>query len=130
MLVGGYMPLVLMNLNEKNTSYQFDMSVIDEEIWSDMAHAIVLAKGKRMKLLELKSAKVVIRENKAKFKVCFQDDLYHEHEYHLDVFGRDSRDYLDLVSEMFQDVMKSYYGAEYEKALSQRLAEDKQIINK
>ena len=124
------MPVVLINLNDKDASYQFDMSVVDEEAWSIMAQEIVLAKGKRVKSLALKSAKVVIRENKAKFKVCFQDDLYHEHEYHLDVFGRDSRDYLDLVSEMFQDTMKSYYGAEYEEALNQRLAEDKQLINK
>ena len=121
------MPLVLMNLNEKNSNHQFDISVIDEKVWTNLAYDIVLAKGKRVNTLELKSAKIVIRDNKAKFKICFQDDLFHEHEYHLDTFGRASRAYSDIVSEMFQDIMEHYYGEEYKVALDNKLEEVNQI---
>ena len=124
------MSLVVMNLNDKNEQHQFDMSVIHEEVWDNLAHDIVLAKGKQVNGLGLKSAKVVVRGNKAKLKICFQDDLYHEHEYHLDVFGRASRNYSDLVSEMFQDIMKHYYGEEYEVALNNKLEEVNQIAKK
>ena len=59
----------------------------------------------------------------------FQDGLYHEHEYNLDVFGRISKDYLDIVSELFQEMMEHYYGEEYRRALDEQLSNqtDKQI---
>ena len=113
----------LVNLNCGANEYKFDMSVISDQTWEDMAHNIVLAKGNYVKNLELTGFKIVIRDNKAKFKVFFQDGSYHEHEYHLDIFGRASRKYSDVVSELMQKVMTHYYGEEYSVALSNKLAE-------
>ena len=109
---------------------KFSMSVITEKEWIDMAHAIVLAKGDRAGKLELKDVKVVVRENKAKFKVNFQDSTYHEHEYHLDIFGRASRNYQDVVSQLFQDVMEFHYHGDYKSALDAKLAEINATIEK
>ena len=122
------MQLVLVNLNCDTNKYKFDMSAITEEEWNKLAHEIVLTKGQHVKILELKGAKVVIRDNKAKMKVFFQDGLYHEHEYHLDVFGRESRQYADVVSEMFQGLMASYYGDSYRIALKEKLSMDNENI--
>ena len=118
----------IIDLNSDQNQYKFSISAIQEKEWSDMAHTIVLAKGQRVKELELTGFKVVIRDNKAKFQVFFQDGTYHEHAYHLDVFGRASRNYKDIVSELFQDVMTAYYGQEYQTALAEKVEQLNQTI--
>ena len=119
-----------INLNCDANEYKFDMSKISNQEWIDMAHTIVLAKGQRIKALELQGIKVVVRDNKTKFKIFFQDSTYHEHEYHLDVFGRISRNYKDIVSELLQETMEHHYGQEYRDALDKKLAELNPAIQK
>ena len=112
----------IIDLNCKDKEYLFNMSRLTDKDWNDLAHSVVLAKGQNVKDLELNGYKVVIRDNKVKFKVFFQDGQYHEHEYHLDVFGRESRKYADIVSELFQSVMSRYYGKKYREALDERIS--------
>ncbi len=118
----------IIDLNCSQNEYKFNISAIKEEEWVDMAHEIVLAKGENVKELELTGCKVVIRDNKAKFQVFFQDSSYHEHAYHLDVFGRASREYKDLVSLLFQDTMINYYGEEYQTDLEEKIDQTNQTV--
>ena len=98
------------------------MSVISEQDIRNLAHNIVLVKGENIKNLVLNGYKIIIRDNKAKFKLFYQDSFYHEAEYHLDEFGRASKNYQDVVSNLWQDVMREYYGEEYDVALKKHLS--------
>ena len=110
----------ILDLNIKD-AYKFSLSVITDDEWKDMAHSIILEKGEILKNLKLLGFKVVIKDNKAKFKICFEDSSYHENEYHIDEFGRISKDYKDCVSYLIQDVMAQHYGKDYLLALSAKL---------
>lgn len=107
------MKKAIIDLNCKDRDYKFSLSVITENDWVAFAHAIVLNKGENVKDLQLNGFKVVVRDNKAKIKVYYQDTCYHELEYHLDEFGRVSKHYEDVISLLFQSVMQNYYGKEY-----------------
>ena len=115
----------VIDLNCKEKEYQFNLSVITESDWENLAHSIVLEMGRNVKELELTGYKVVIRDNKVKFKVFFQDDAYHELEYHLDALGRKSKSYQDVVSILWNEVMEKYYGAEYAKFVELKLGKSK-----
>ncbi len=116
------MQTIVIDLNCKDKEYNFNMSVISEKEWNDFAHDIVLAKGEYIKDLELNGYKVVIRDNKAKFKLFYKDSCYHELEYHLDEFGRVSKNYGDVTSALFQDIMIEHYGEDYKKALRTKMS--------
>ena len=107
----------IIDLNCRDKEYKFNLSVISEQEWRNLAHNIVLYKGQNIKILELNGYKIVIRDNKAKIKLFYQDTAYHELEYHFDEFGRPSKLYQDDVSEFMQEIMLCHYGAEYQKAL-------------
>lgn len=111
----------VIDLNCKDKEYKFNISVIGEDKWRDFAHDVVLAKGEKLKDLELNGYKVVIRDNKVKFKLFYKDSFYHELEYHLDEFGRSSKSYGDVVSALWQDVMMEYYGEDYKKTLKHKM---------
>lgn len=115
------MKKAIIDLNCKDKDYKFNLSVVTENDWVDFAQAIVLNKGENVEGLQLNGFKVVVRDNKAKIKLYYQDLFYHELEYHLDEFGRNSKNYEDVVSVLFQSIMKKYYGAEYELELSNKL---------
>jgi hypothetical protein len=42
-------------------------------------------------------------------------------EYHLDEFARVSKNYGDVASALFQDIMIEYYGEDYKKALRSKV---------
>ena len=115
------MKKAIIDLNCKDKEYKFSLSVITEKDWIDLAHAIVLNKGQNIKILTINGFKIVIRDNKAKVKIFYQDSYYHELEYHLDEFGRDSQNYEDEFSQLLQDVMSKHYGQEYKLALTSKL---------
>lgn len=115
------MKSAIIDLNCKDREYKFSLSVITEKDWVDFAHDVVLKKGENIKDLTINGLKVVIRDNQVKFKVFYQDSFYHEIEYHLDEFGRISKSYEDIVSKLFQNIMKKHYGKEYENVLASRL---------
>lgn len=112
----------LINLNCRDKDYKFNMSVISEQDMKNLAHNIVLVKGENVKNITLNGYKVIIRDNKAKFKLFYQDSFYHEVEYYLDEFGILNQNYQDVVSELWQDVMRKYYGEEYEEVLKDKLS--------
>ena len=115
------MKKAIIDLNCKDKEYKFSLSVITEKDWIDLAHAIVLNKGQNIKILTINGFKIVIRDNKAKVKIFYQDSYYHELEYHLDEFGRVSQSYEDEFSQLLQDVMSKHYGQEYNLALTSKL---------
>ena len=112
------MKKAIIDLNCKDRDYKFSLSVVTEKDWSDFVHEVVLNKGENIKILTTNGFKIVIRDNKAKFKVYYQDSFYHEIEYHIDMYGRASRDYSDSVSKLWQSIMVKYYGKEYQDSLS------------
>lgn len=107
----------IIDLNCRDKEYKFNFSIVSEEEWRDFAHNVVLYKGQNIKTLELNGYKIVIRDNKVKVKLFYQDVAYHELEYHLDEFGRASKNYQDVISEFIQEIMSEHYGEKYEKAL-------------
>lgn len=122
------MQVRMINLNCEANEYKFDMSAITEQEWIDMARDICWENKEYAKALTLNGVKNVVRDNKSKFKVFYQDSSWHELEYRLDVFGRSSRNYQDFVSKLFQDIMAKHYGEEYLMALDAKLAEINPII--
>ena len=111
----------IIDLNCRDKEYKFNISVVSDDVWRNFAHDIVLAKGEYIKNLELNGYKVVIRDNKVKFKLFYKDSFYHELEYHLDEFGRISKNYQDIASTLWQDIMIGYYGEDYKKALRAKI---------
>ncbi len=119
----------IVDLNCKDKEYQFTMSIITDADWKEFAYDIILEMGVYIKEPELTGCKVVIRDNKAKLKVFFQDQAYHELEYRLDVLGRKSKNYQDVVSVLWREKMQKYYGEEYSKFVEVNLGKNKtQII--
>ena len=118
----------LIDLNCKEKNYEFNISVVTENDWKNFVYSVVLEKGEYIGNLEIKGFKVVIRDNKAKVKIFYQSNDYHEVEYHLDEFGRSSMNCCDNVSSIWQDVMLKYYGKKYDDA-RRMTHEDGQIIN-
>lgn len=111
----------LINLNCKEKDYKFNMSVVTEQDIENLAHNIILVKT-NSKTLVLNGFKVVVRDNKAKLKLFYKDNLFHDVEYILDEFGLINDNYQDVVSELWQDVMRKYYDEEYDEALKEKLS--------
>lgn len=122
------MKKAIIDLNCEDKDYKFSLSVITEKDWVDFAHEMVLNKGENALELTLNGFKVVIRDNKAKIKIFYQDSCYHETEYHLDVFGRISKDYNDEVSQLWQAIMRNHHGKEYDETLASKLKSFEETI--
>ena len=115
----------VIDINCKDKEYKFNISVVSDEDWEQFVYNVVLEKGDFDKKFEINGYKVVIRDNKAKVKIFYQDNAYHELEYRLDIFGRAVNKYEDFVSVLWQDVMTKYYGEEYQKAKYVKLGREK-----
>ncbi len=115
------MKKAIINLNCKDKEYKYSLSVITEKDWVDFVHEVVLNKGENIKILTTNGFKIVIRDNKAKIKIFYQDSFYHELEYLLDEFGRVSKNYEDEISQLLQGIMRKHYGQEYDLDLASKL---------
>ena len=111
------MLIKVINLNCKEKEYDFNMSIVTDEKWTNFVQNIVQARVENKGALKINGSKIVIRDNKAKVKVFYQDASYHEVAIMLDEFGRISKDYQDIISKIWQDIMLSYYGNKYAKVL-------------
>ena len=123
--LGGDMQTKICRLNYRQNEYKFNLAAISESDWVNFAHDSMLELGERDNNLVLNGIKAVIRNNKAKVKLFYQDSAYHQLEYHLDEFGRASKNYRDVISSLFQGVMSKIYGAEYDAALEKKLGSTK-----
>jgi len=115
------MKKAIIDLNCKDKEYKYSLSVITEKDWVDFVHEVVLNKGENVKILTTNGFKIVIRDNKAKVKIFYQDSNYHELEYQLDEFGRVSKNYEDEISQLLQGIMRKHYGQEYDLDLASKL---------
>ena len=108
-----------------NKKFQFNISNISKESWKTFVLDILIARLPETKGVTLIDNYVEIRDNVAKVQICWQDKFYHEFKFHLDEFGRKSKEYSDIVSEIWQNVMTDYYQEEYVDALDAKLSEVK-----
>ena len=111
----------IIDLNRKEMNFEFRINVFSSDEWVDFAHQIIWAKGENVRNLELIGLKVVIRDNVAKVKIFYQDAFYHELEYYFDEFGRIDKQYKDVASNIWQQVMLSRYGEKYDIALRSKM---------
>ena len=114
-----------LNLNEKE--YKFDLSVISVNSWTQFMFDVLLARVDNIKAVKTPSIKYNIRDNVAKVVISWlgEKDSYHEFTCHLDEFGRISKNYQDVVSEIWQNKMADYYNEEYVQDLNTKLDEIK-----
>ena len=115
------MQIRMIPLNCREKEYLFDLSVISEERWCEFIQAIVQARVSCVENLKINGAKIVLRDNKVKLKLFYQDDSYHEVILYCDEFGRISKDYKDIISQIWQKMVASYYGESYEEELNLKL---------
>ena len=119
----------IIDLNCQEKEYKFDISNLTEHDWKTFAHTVVMDYGEFVKDLTLNGMKVVIRDNKAKVKLFYQDSTYHELQYRLDEFGRISKNYKDIVSTVWQNIMKKRFGQTYETDLNQKFSTIENEVN-
>lgn len=107
----------IIDLNCRDKIYNFNISVVSEDAWTRFAQDVVLERVGTLCRYSITGYRVRIRDNKARVLLCWKDSAYHEFEFQLDEYGRVSRGYSDIISKLWQDIMKSYYGEQYEKEL-------------
>ena len=115
------MLLRIIPLNCREKEYAFNLSVITDDRWSKFVQDIVNARVYDIKNVKINGAKIVVRDNKAKVKLFYQDVDYHEVVLYFDEFGRISKEYKDVVSQIWQDMMSEYYGNKYVGMLNNKL---------
>lgn len=115
----------VIDLNCKDKGYKFNLSVITEVDWRDFAYNVVLENDNCAKKIQFNGYKVVIRDNRAKVKIFYQDHAYHELEYRIDVLGRISKKYQDVVSVIWREMLQKYFGEEYSKFVELNLGKNK-----
>lgn len=119
----------IVPLNCRDKQYEFNIVAVREDDWIKFVKSVLLARTDNVSSVSLTGFKVVIRDNIAKVVLYWKDEeFYHEFKFHLDPFGRVSKDYKDLVSEIWQNLMGDYYGEEYNSALEAKLANLNQTI--
>lgn len=111
----------IIDFNMKEQGFKFSLSAVSEKDWQDFAKSVVLEKSETAINVKDISFHAVIRDNVAKVKFAYQDKSYHELEYHIDEFGRASKNYQDVVSALWQGVMSKYYGKQYSEALENKI---------
>ncbi len=106
----------------KDNQHEFNISKVSKQDWNKFSREVLISRVNATQRITVKDASVVIRDNVAKYNVAWQDALgYHEFACHLDPFGRASKNYSDLVSEIWQNIMTDYYGKEYQTELNKEL---------
>ena len=111
------MQVRIIDLNCEDKKYKFNLSVVSQDVWLNFMKEVLISRIEFAKTVTITGFKVTIRDNVAKVLLCWKDDLYHEFSCHLDPFGRVSKDYKDIVSEIWQNIMNDYYGEEYQKSI-------------
>ena len=111
-----------LNLNEK--SYKFDLSIISEEDWNKFMFEVLLARLDNVRFIKVPTIKAIIRDNIAKVQISWvEGKSCHDFTFHLDEFGRKSKNHQDLISNIWQNLMTEYYHEEYVQALNSKLRE-------
>lgn len=118
----------IIDLNCKDKEYKFNLSIVSQDMWLRFIRDVLLVRVSSVEGVSITGFKVTIRDNVAKILLCWKDDLYHEFNFHLDAFGRVSKNYKDLVSEIWQNIMNEYYGDEYRSSLDSKLGNLNQTI--
>ena len=114
---------VVKDFNEGE--YKFNISVMSSKDWTNFTLDVLTARLDTIKGVKLSGTKVSVRDNVAKVMISWEtaDNAYHEFEFHLDEFGRKSKNYQDLVSNIWQNQMSKFYDKEYVQALQAKLDE-------
>ena len=117
------MQYIISDLNCNEKEYKFNLSNITEQEWTKFARDVLVACLPVLRGTKITGYRVKIRDNKAKVLICWKDEAYHEKEFHLDEFGRVSKNYQDIVSNIWQNVMSARFGEEYDNELNAKLSE-------
>ncbi len=103
----------------------FNVSVVSSQDWTKFVLDILTARLDSIRGVKLSGTKISIRDNVAKVVISWKsaDKAYHEFTFHVDEFGRKSKNYQDLVSNIWQNLMSDHFGEEYNHALQLKLDE-------
>lgn len=114
---------VVKDFNEGE--YKFNLSTTSSKEWTKLMLDILVARLDSVKGVKITGSKITIRGNVAKVLLAWEDvnQNYHELTFHLDEFGRKSKNYQDLISQIWQNNMSNHYGEDYNQALSLKLDE-------
>ena len=113
----------IKDFNEEK--HQYSISVVSSKEWTKFMLDVLTARLETVKGVKLGGTKITIRDNVAKVMISWtsNNNAYHEFTFHVDEFGRKSKNYQDLVSNIWQNLMSEKYGIEYNKALQSKLEE-------
>ncbi len=100
---------------------KYDISVVSKKDWDKFIKSVLLARVENVKSLKIFPTFITIRDNRAKVKMSWEDNNYHEFTFHINEFGRESKNYQDIVSEIWQNIMADYYFEEYVDELNSQL---------
>ena len=114
------MAILIIPLKCEGKEFEFDLYKIADQHWEKFIKDIVFAKLPNAKNVKINGAKIIIRDNKAKVSLFYNDGNYHEVLLRLDEFGRISQEYKDEISKIWQDLMFDYYGKKYKDALDSK----------
>lgn len=114
------MTTLIIPLKCEGKDFKFDLYKISDQDWETFVNDIVFARLPNAKNVKINGAKVVIRDNKAKVSLFYNDGNYHEVLLKIDEFGRITQEYKDVISKIWQDLMFKYYGKAYKDALDSK----------
>ena len=114
---------IIVGDNNSNNQSKFDILSVSKQDWDRFIKSVLLERAQQTKGIKLYPASVTVRENRAKVIIRWEDKNYHEFIFHIDECGRVSKNYQDIVSQIWQNIMTEYYGEEYVAELNARLNE-------
>ena len=119
------MTTIIIDLNCDDKEYKFNLSNITKEEWTKFARDVLIARLPVLKGTRMTGFRVKIRDNIARVRIAWEDEAWHEKEYRLNEFGRPTRNYQDIVSNIWQNLMSARFGQEYVQELNVKLDEVK-----
>ena len=103
-------------LSVDSKPYQFNLSDIAEQDWKYFIEDLILGIAGN-KVVRSIMATVTIRDNNAKVKIAYCDDVHHEICFRLDEFGTKINNGNDSISVKWQQLMSARFGEEYLREL-------------
>ena len=104
----------LLNLNEKDKHYKFDLGELVIPDWDVFFEGVAVANsGQIPRRLKIEQARVTIRDNVAKVKMTYIDNAFHDLSIVVDQFGVKSSGYSDDASKVWQKMMGDKFGQDY-----------------
>lgn len=111
----------LIPLNDSKKQYQFDLTKISGQDWIAFMKDLILVNAVDAQNIEIYDINISIRDNIAKVKVQYQDDVFHNITMKIDEWGLSQFEPNSVSSILWRDVMIKYFAEDYKACLEDKI---------